>query len=361
MTPGAEVEQLFAAARSSLSAREIANLLCIRVGTVDRWIRKKEVPPFYKNDLRRMLGKPCDVGIYECDQFYTLPTVAKACFGEMKQVLRKYGIATKPYTFIEPSAGCGHFYNQLPKTKRIGIDIDPQKSPLNATFQKEIIKEDFLKWDAPEGRCIVIGNPPFGRNGKTALDFVLKAFEFADFVSFILPPIFESTGKGSCRNRLAKMGYVLLYTRPIDDGSFVCPDGSTIGVKTVFQVWAKHAPTGYKAAKPKTCESYVSVFNLYQSYKPSRPSSRVYLIGKCDVYLPRSFWKSNAARASLSFDDIPYKDGYGLIVKKSKEQLIDLIMSFDWGSVAHTSTNGSKSLRKDIINAQLIQHGFVDK
>lgn len=361
MSKNAEVGQLFEVALTKLSAREIANRLYVRTGTVKRWIKQNEVPPFYKNDLRRMLGKPCDVGIYESDQFYTLPEAAKACLDALEQTLRKFNITTDGYTFVEPSAGCGNFYNQLPKHKRIGIEIDPQKSPLNSAFQDEIIKADFLKWKAPQGKYIVIGNPPFGRNGKTALDFVLRAFQFADFVGFILPPIFESTGKGSCRNRLVNLGYALLHTKQNADGMFVCPDGSKVDVKTIFQVWAKRAPQGYSMFQPKSCDNYVEIYNLYQSYKPSRPSSRVYLIGKCDVYIPRSFWKSAHAKASLSFKDIPYKDGYGLIVKKDKKRLINFIMQFDWGSVAHTSTNGSKSLRKDIIKEQLIKHGFVDK
>jgi len=361
MNEKAEAGHLFDVALTKLSAREIASGLCVCAGTVNRWIKQNEVPPFYKNDLRRILNKPCDVGVYDSDQFYTLPEAAKACLREMVQTLRKYNTAIDEYVFVEPSAGCGHFYDQLPKNKRVGIDIDPQKSPLDSVFQDEIIKADFLKWEAPKGKYIVIGNPPFGRNGKTALDFVLKSFQFADFVGFILPPIFESTGKGSCRNRLTALGYALLHTKPNDDELFVRPDGSRIGVKTVFQVWAKNAPKGYRVTKPKSCDGHVEIYNLYQSYKPSRPSSRVYLIGKCDVYIPRSFWKSADAKASLCFNDIPYKDGYGLIAKKNKKRLVDFVMRFDWGGVAHTSTNGSKSLRKDIIKEQLIKHGFADK
>jgi len=359
MNEKAEAGHLFDVALSTLSTREIAGGLCVRVGTVNRWIKQNQVPAFYKNDLRRMLDQPCDVGADESDQFYTLPAAAKACVREMMRTLRKYRVATAGYTFVEPSAGCGHFYDQLPKGKRIGIDIDPQQSPLNAAFESEIIKDDFLKWDAPPGNYIVVGNPPFGRNGKTALDFVLKSFQFADFVGFILPPIFDSTGKGSCRNRLTALGHALLHSKPNDDELFVRPDGRRIGVKTVFQVWAKRAPMGYSVTQPKTCDSHVAIYNLYQSYKPSRPSSRVYLIGKCDVYIPRSFWKS--AKASLDFADIPYKDGYGLIAKKNKRRLVDFVLRFNWDSVAHTPTNGSRSLRKDIIKAQLIKHGFVDE
>lgn len=353
-------EELFAKAMTLHSAKEIAGLLCVQYGTVDRWIRIGKVPPFYKNDFLRILGEECDVGIEQSDQFYTLPSVAKNCIADLKNTLRKYNIRTNKYTFVEPSAGCGCFYNHLPPRKRIGIDIDPQESPFDRAYQSEIVKADFLQWTAPPGNHITIGNPPFGRNGKTALDFVIKAFEFSDFVGFILPPIFNSTGKGSCKNRLLKTGFTLLESKPLDDRSFVYPDGRSVGVKTIFQVWAKNKPHGYFEPAPKSCKSFIDIYNIYLSYKPSRPSSRVHLVGKCDIYIPRSFWGSKDARASFDFADIPYKDGYGVIVKRQKRRVINFIKRFDWGAVAHVSTNGSMSLRKDIIFEQIVKAGFVD-
>lgn len=355
---------LFAEARRRFSVKEIAALLSVQYGTVDRWIRQDVVPPFYRNDLRRMLKKhdSFDIGIKESDQFYTMPKVAKACIANCNAALTKYGISNRRYTYIEPSAGCGHFYNLLPPKRRIGIDIDPQPSPVNKQNVKEIITADFLSWmPKNKGKFIVIGNPPFGRNGKTALDFVMRSFEFADFVGFILPPIFNSTGKGSCRNRLTKRGHVLLSSKELSDTSFICPDGRNVGVKTIFQVWAKNAPTGYKHVAPKTCDNYMEMYNIYISPKKTRASSNKRMAGNCDIYLPRSFWGSREVRSTFDFSDIPYRDGWGIIVKKQKRDVIRFIKGFDWRKVAHVSTNGSMSLRRDIIREQLVKAGFIDK
>ena len=351
---------LFNDALKTHSPRTIAAKLSVQLGTVQRWMKQGMVPPFYKNDLLRVLGHECVVGIAESDQFYTSPSLALTCFADLKATLKTYGISTDGYCFIEPSAGCGYFYSVLPEGNRIGIDIDPQPAPYGMGCLAEIIKGDFLKWNPPQGKYIVIGNPPFGRNGKAALDFVFKAFSFADYVAFILPPIFNSTGKGSCHNRLVKLGHALLHNRDLGNGDFFRPDGVRVGVATVFQVWAKHAPEGYVPPVKRSCASYVDIYNLYISYKPSRPSANVGLVGQCDIYIPRSFWGSKPIKASLDFADIPYKDGYGLIIKRDKQRILDFILGFDWREVAHVSTNGSMSLRKDIIISQLVKAGFSD-
>lgn len=357
-------DSLFAAARKQFSLKEIATLLRIQYGTVDRWVRKNTVPPFYRNDLMRVLKmkNSFDIGIKESDQFYTMPKVANQCVKNFNKTIAKYHANTRSYTYIEPSAGCGHFYDLLPPTRRIGIDIDPQPSPIKNKKEKRIIAADFLTWHPKtEKRYVVIGNPPFGRNGKTALDFMFKAFEFADYVGFILPPIFNSTGKGSCRNRLTKAGHALLLHKELGDTSFVCPDGRNVGIKTVFQVWAKQKPKWYREIVMPTCDDFVDIHNIYISPRESRPSSNTNLAGKCDIYLPRSFWGSKEVRSTFDFADIPYKDGWGIIVKKQKRDVINFIKRFDWREVAHISTNGSMSLRRDIIRDQLVKAGFSDK
>ena len=349
---------LFEQIRQSHPISDIARLLAISPGTVDRWVRKNQVPPFYKNDLLRIVGG--GDAMEESDQFYTLPVVARQCFEDAQKVLKKHKVNIADYQFVEPAAGCGHFYQLLPSARRIGVDIAPRKSPLGGGAHGDIIKADFLQWHPSAGDYIVIGNPPFGRNGKTALDFVMKSFEFADYVAFILPPIFNSTGKGSCKNRLTKMGRTLLFSRDLIQSAFVRPDGRKIGVRTCFQVWAKNKPAGFVAPSLPTCSQFVDIINIYISPKPSRPSSRAAMAGKCDIYIPRSFWGRNAARPTHDFAEIPYRDGYGLIVKRAKRNVLRFVKNFNWGEVAHVSTNGSMSLRKDIICEQLVKAGFID-
>ena len=354
----ADAGALFHKAMQSHGVGEIAGLLAVRAGTVQRWIKRKQIPAFYKNDLLRVMGRNCHVGVDESDQFYTAPSVAEHCVAAFNRTMRSYGIGLQGYAYVEPSAGCGYFYHLLPPRKRIGIDIDPKAAPCGRNLLRGIKRADFLRWQPGPGKFVVIGNPPFGRNGKTALDFVFKAFQFADYVAFVLPPIFNSTGKGSCHNRLVKSGCALLHTEFLKEGSFLRPDGEAIDIKTIFQVWARRAPEGYIKPALPSCAQYADIRNVYVSYKPSRPSSNADLVGKCDIYIPRSFWPTKPVKASAHFRDIPYKDGYGLIIKKRKRDLLNCIKRIDWRAVAHVSTNGSMSIRKDIITGELVRAGF---
>ena len=61
------------------------------------------------------------------DQFYTKPNIAEYCLKKFQKVADDIGVNLGKYTFIEPSAGCGCFYQFLPKNRRIGIDIEPKK------------------------------------------------------------------------------------------------------------------------------------------------------------------------------------------------------------------------------------------
>ena len=81
------------------------------------------------------------------DQFYTKPCVAKECIEHLPK--------SDEYTFIEPSAGDGSFYNILGRDT-IGVDTDPKCQGL--------IKADFLKWSPPPSkRKYSRWNPPFRR------------------------------------------------------------------------------------------------------------------------------------------------------------------------------------------------------
>lgn len=359
-----EALKLFHKIKKTKSNKEIAKSLFIHKGTVDRWERLNEVPDFYRNDLLRMLGLKHKfvIGVEESDQFYTSPETAKECISHLRLKMKRYKIDTSKYIFVEPGAGCGNFYSLLPEKRRIGIEIQPQKSPLTHRLPKGIIKADFLKWTTPNNnKYIAVGNPPFGRNGKTALDFVIKSFEFADIVAFILPPIFDSTGKGSCKNRLNKLGYILLATKYLKNSSFMFPNGKIVKVKTIFQIWSKIKPKGYKRPILKTCNSFVDIFNICIPYKPSRFPSHIDKIGQCDVYLPRTFWKKEMAKPTQDFYTIPYNDGYGIKIKKNKREIKKIIFNNNWPDLVHTSTDNSKSLRKDIICYEIIKRGFYDR
>jgi len=81
-------------------------------------------------------------------------------------------------------------------------------------------------------KVLVVGNPPFGSNGRLALQFLNHALKFADTVAFVLPKSFKGD---------AFLGDIdthahLLFQKDLPRNSFEV-DGAAKDVPTVFQIW----------------------------------------------------------------------------------------------------------------------------
>lgn len=131
---------------------------------------------------------------------------------------------------IEPSAGDGAFLRFI--NVSLAYDIDP-KHP-------DVVEQDFLNDPAliinpmEFGKCLTIGNPPFGRMGKLAKEFIRKSEKHSDYIAFILPASFA---KKSVIRQLPKSLHLIHQTDLLDETYRFERDGKV--VKTVFQIWEK--------------------------------------------------------------------------------------------------------------------------
>jgi len=289
------------------------------------------------------------------DQFYTKPEVAENCYKTFDKVAKGIGVNLDNYTFIEPSAGCGCFYQLLPKARRIGIDLDPKR--LSGIDNSGIIKSDYLEWyPKKKKKYVIIGNPPFGTRGKLALDFINKSYPYADMVAFILPQLFNSDGKGVAGKRV--VGYKLAYNEHLPRNSFIYPDGVEIDINTVFQVWTKINKDKVKTKRLKTCDDYIKVYSLSDGGLPSNTRNKK-MIDNCDVYLPSTTF--SGMKAYSSFYDLPHQRGYGVVIKKNKREIKNVLKKTNWEKVAFFSTNSALNLRTSLINNIVIKNGYFDK
>lgn len=334
---------------------EIATKLNLHVGTVKRWKKNNSVPDNYFNDLNSLLNFKYESKeeYRDKDQFYTTQETAKYCYNKTLEVLKKLGINDKEYIFIEPSAGCCNFYSLLPKNKRIGVDIDPK-----GRLKNELIKSDYLYYYPDSSKkYIVLGNPPFGLRGNLALRFINHSYDFADVVAFILPPLFNSTGKGVPMKRVR--GYELAYTEKLPRNSYKYPDGTLVDVATIFQVWTKINTDKIEKKEIKSCESFAKVYSLSDGGTPSSTRNKK-MLDKCDVYLPSTCF--NGMKAYDSFENLPNRRGYGVVFKKESKILKDMFYNkINWEKIAFISTNGALNLRTDLIMNQIIEGGFYDE
>lgn len=142
------------------------------------------------------------------DRFYTP-------FDEANNIVER--LSNIPYlninnntVFIEPSAGDGAFVCAIekffPQNKIIATDIKPAIAPVCKTpiveadfldinlydiYNQNILSKPKAEKDIVTSNTIIIGNPPFGEQAKTAIAFINKALLYGRYCCFILPPSFQ--------------------------------------------------------------------------------------------------------------------------------------------------------------------------
>jgi len=101
--------------------------------------------------------------------------------------------------------------------------VDCKKSFFDIEPKNDLIqKVDFLKWQPAltNGKIHVIGNPPFGKNSKDAINFFNHAAGFADTISFIMPRTFS---RESMQNKLS-LNFSLNHSDVLPLKSFIGAD-----------------------------------------------------------------------------------------------------------------------------------------
>lgn len=110
------------------------------------------------------------------DRFYTRDKIAENLVSNLN--LREFN------KIIEPSAGGGAFVKAIKKLNFncFAYDLDPLT---------DWIIQDWLATSFVKDKILVIGNPPFGKNGSLAIKFINHSAKFAEKIAFILPNSFK--------------------------------------------------------------------------------------------------------------------------------------------------------------------------
>lgn len=125
---------------------------------------------------------------------------------------------------IEPSCGDGAFLKYF----KFSHCYDIEKKTDNENFKCM----DFLKVDNIAPYSCYIGNPPFGKNSKLAIDFCKHCCKLqAKYIMFILPEVFK-------QDKYKSIAFNKSYhlKEEIDYKDFI-KDGKKVSVNCVFQIW----------------------------------------------------------------------------------------------------------------------------
>jgi hypothetical protein len=343
-----DVFQLYLNTVQKIGKQNLSNLLGVNKNTLRRWELLKSVPKNYQFDFMEILGIDIDYSNFEYkdkDQFFTKKTTVLKCIEILKNKLEELGVDENEYTFIEPSAGDGSFFLELPEERRIGLDIEPKND--------KIVKNNFLNWHPESGKYITIGNPPFGLRGNMALRFINHSSKFSDFTAFVLPQIFESTGKGNCMDRVEGMN--LIHSQKVDS-DFYYPNGENVSVNVIFQIWSKNFKTD---SQKLSTSDFIKIYSVSDGGTPSTTRNQN-MWYNCDLYLPTTCFQDKM-KIYYNFDELPQKRGYGIVILKERDTIFNILSSTEWKEKSFVSTNGAYNLRFDLIEKVLISKNFYNK
>ena len=325
------------------SIKELAKELNVATGTITRWIELNDIPKNYEFDLLKLSNIQIIYSNYstkEKDQFFTPVETATKCLQIFTDVIQTYGEKTTDFRFIEPSAGDGRFLKVLP-SNTIALDIEPRHT--------SIINADYLNWFPNEDdNYVVFGNPPFGLRGHTALKFINHSFNFANYVCFILPQLFESDGKGVPRKRV--VGFHLIHSTKLLS-EFIEPCGNRIKINTVFQIWSKNHINNLFNIIDYTNDK-MKIYSMSNGGTISTSRNKD-MIGKCDIYIPSTCFGKEKMKCYMNFEDLPAKKGYGIVFTNDKPTMMNKVLNIEWDKKAFLSTNSAYNLRSSQIYSLL--------
>jgi hypothetical protein len=283
----------------------------------------------------------------DLDQFYTKSSVAEDLFCELKLFLESDGVRIDDCIFIEPSAGNGAFFNLLPRDKRIGLDIYPACDGIN--------RQDFLFWNLPDkfaGKKIVfIGNPPFGYRAWLALAFMNRASMYADYIGFILPMAFQSEGKGSPKHRVVGMN--LKSSKRIDNDSFYLPDKRSCKINALWQIWKKGEN---KTLQNGDCSDYIELFTVDERKERLCGQEKK---NEADYFLQRTYYNMQPTLVK-NFSEVKYVCGYGIIIKKEREKVVNALLSVDWDNYSNLATHNCRHISMYHIKTALMDKEVIN-
>lgn len=255
----------------------------------------------------------------ELDRFYTNPKIAKECIDICINLIGNNNI------FVEPSAGNGSFYLQLPENK-IGVDIYPACDG--------VIQHDWLTYDFPED-CVVIGNPPFGSRNLLTNKFITHATKKCSVVAFILPSVYRKESM----QRIFTTEWSLIHDQVLPTNSFLLDD-AVYHVPCVFQIWEKNSklPNLRESVKTKkTTKDFVFTNEQNANYFIFGAAPHKVVDRDTVNSNNRGYWIRCVDEVKKRLTDINWKQ-YGLssvnggVSWFSKQQIIDIYQKeyYDW-------------------------------
>ena len=256
------------------------------------------------------------------DQFFTTPDIA-----EKSLLFLKSYLPTK-FAWIEPSIGKGVF---LQKAKEFNFpnpiffsDIDPENF-IDGMSLCNFLHQDLssLKKE-PSLPLLCIGNPPFGNNSSTAIQFFNHAGLFCDFIAMIFPATFC---KESIQKRL-NPNFHLVDQIHFGKINFLF-ENSYKKVPVVFQIWKKQlTPRIFSVG----IQNYTPYFEFVSKEKADFAIQRVGVA---------------AGKIKSNFSHVSESSHYFIQLKN--QNYFSIFKTINWDLVKHFTAGNPSISKKEMI------------
>jgi hypothetical protein len=259
------------------------------------------------------------------DKYYTKPEIASDVWNDLKSYLES--INKSNYIVVEPSAGDGKLLDVI-TTDKIGFDLVPEHN--------NIIPNDFIKGDISSyvtQDMVFFGNPPFGKKGGLAIDFLNKALEYGKVVGFIIPNQFK---KYSVQNKINKNAK-LVFEKDLPEDSFLLGD-KDYKVRCVFQIWSlEESDVDLRVGKPVTVHPD---FQMYQ-YNATKTAEKYFDYDWDFCILRQGYGDFNTIYTKEDINQLSRKKQW-IFFKANNETVLDKLRGIDFDKLAslNTSTKG---------------------
>ena len=77
-----------------------------------------------------------------------------------------------------------------------------------------------------------------------------------------------------------------------------------------------------------------------------------------DIFLQTTFYTE--AFIVSNFDQVLYSSGYGIVIKKDKEKVLDALQNTNWYEYSNSATNSCRHINMYHIRKALIDKGLTD-
>jgi hypothetical protein len=271
------------------------------------------------------------------DKYYTKSEVASFCYSSLLETCKSLGLDN--IFMVEPSAGSGAFLQHI-KTDFLAFDIAPQN--------KDIIESDYLQLNLKQYQSLIstsnlifIGNPPFGKRGSTALQFLNKCLNEGIAVGFIVPIQFR---KWSIQNKI-NQNASLIKDIDLSEDSFLFMN-KPYKLRCCFQIWCNQnndAPNLRLKEKPAISHPDFEMFQYNCT-----PTAEKYFDYDWDFAVPRQGYLDYNKK--IYNKNLCNKKQQWIFFKAKNKKVLKKLLSIDFEKLSKNNTGTPGFGKHDVIS-----------